>query len=477
MHIVTIVIKGMKMSIRKAYVLDTNIILHNSHVLKDLSDGGNNIIVIPETVLIELEDFKKNFTELGYQARNFARMLALCVVESVDTKDSFRVVKMRYKQEIAIHLFSKTLYTSDIDSQFINESNDKRIIEVASGAQAYYPEYKVIFLSLDVYARMFGLFYNVTVESLREVRSDVPEFEFVKQFPIDSSLFNTLDKKLITDVDPERTGDNYSYEFMSADGNSAYAIISPGGIIHMLNEELDFRGLEVKPINLKQKFFMKALLSDMYDIHVIDARAGSGKTLMAFVAAMRLVSKGGYEKIVYVRNSIESVDKGADIGYLSGNDEKFRIYNMALYDTLEFIAKKKMKKRDNTQEPQIAIEKKVADLITKYNIEKLWPGEARGRTLSNAIVIMDEWQNSSNNTTQLILSRLDNNCKAIIIGSNRQIDNMYLNRFNNGLTSLLKQTKKEQSHISLFAIELDKSVRGKFSHFADEIFGDADKQK
>ena len=477
MHIVTIVIKGMKMSIRKAYVLDTNIILHNSHVLKDLSDGGNNIIVIPETVLIELEDFKKNFTELGYQARNFARMLALCVVESVDTKDSFRVVKMRYKQEIAIHLFSKTLYTSDIDSQFINESNDKRIIEVASGAQAYYPEYKVIFLSLDVYARMFGLFYNVTVESLREDRSDVPEFEFVKQFPIDSSLFNTLDKKLITDVDPERTGDNYSYEFMSADGNSAYAIISPGGIIHMLNEELDFRGLEVKPINLKQKFFMKALLSDMYDIHVIDARAGSGKTLMAFVAAMRLVSKGGYEKIVYVRNSIESVDKGADIGYLSGNDEKFRIYNMALYDTLEFIAKKKMKKRDNTQEPQIAIEKKVADLMTKYNIEKLWPGEARGRTLSNAIVIMDEWQNSSNNTTQLILSRLDNNCKAIIIGSNRQIDNMYLNRFNNGLTSLLKQTKKEQSHISLFAIELDKSVRGKFSHFADEIFGDADKQK
>ena len=465
------------MSIRKAYVLDTNIILHNSHVLKDLSDGGNNIIVIPETVLIELEDFKKNFTELGYQARNFARMLALCVVESVDTKDSFRVVKMRYKQEIAIHLFSKTLYTSDIDSQFINESNDKRIIEVASGAQAYYPEYKVIFLSLDVYARMFGLFYNVTVESLREDRSDVPEFEFVKQFPMDSSLFNTLDKKLITDVDPERTGDNYSYEFISADGNSAYAIISPGGIIHMLNEELDFRGLEVKPINLKQKFFMKALLSDMYDIHVIDARAGSGKTLMAFVAAMRLVSKGGYEKIVYVRNSIESVDKGADIGYLSGNDEKFRIYNMALYDTLEFIAKKKMKKRDNTQEPQIAIEKKVADLMTKYNIEKLWPGEARGRTLSNAIVIMDEWQNSSNNTTQLILSRLDNNCKAIIIGSNRQIDNMYLNRFNNGLTSLLKQTKKEQSHISLFAIELDKSVRGKFSHFADEIFGDADNQK
>ncbi|ASC94383.1 PhoH family protein [Sulfurospirillum diekertiae] len=465
------------MSVNKVYVLDTNIILHNTNFIKELCDGGNNIIVIPETVLIELEDFKKNFTELGYQARSFARMLASCKVVEVDSGEPYRVVKMQYEEDIAIHLFSKTIYTSDIDSQFINESNDKRILEVAAGAQEYYPDYKVIFLSLDVYARMFGLFYNVTVESLREDRSDVPEFEFVKQLPIDSALFNTLDKKLIMEYDPEYHNGNYCYEFVSPDGNSEHAIISPGGIIHMLNEELDFRGLEIKPINLKQKFFMKALLSNMYDIHVIDARAGSGKTLMAFVAAMRLVTKGSYEKIVYVRNSIESVDKGADVGYLSGNDEKFRIYNMALYDTLEFIAKKKMKKRDNSQEPQVAIEKKVQEMITKYNIEKLWPGEARGRTLSNAIVILDEWQNSSNNTTQLILSRLDNNCKAIVIGSNRQIDNMYLNRFNNGLTSLLKQTKKEQTHISLFAIELDKSVRGKFSHFADDIFGDGDKHK
>jgi len=124
-------------------------------------------------------------------------------------------VKMRYEEDIAIHLFSKTLYSSDIDSQFINESNDKRILEVASGAQTYYPDYKVIFLSLDVYARMFGLFYNVTVESLREDRSDVPEFEFVKQLPVDSALFNTLDKKLIGEYDPEYKSGNYCYEFIS----------------------------------------------------------------------------------------------------------------------------------------------------------------------------------------------------------------------------------------------------------------------
>ncbi len=79
------------------------------------------------------------------------------------------------------------------------------------------------------------------------------------------------------------------------------------------------------------------------------------------------------------------------------------------------------------------------------------------------IVIMDEWQNSSNNTTQLILSRLDGDCKAIIIGSNRQIDNMFLNRYNNGLTTLLKQTNHKHKEVSLYAIELERSVCGKYA--------------
>jgi PhoH-like ATPase len=53
---------------------------------------------------------------------------------------------------------------------------------------------------------------------------------------------------------------------------------------------------------------------------------------------------------------------------------------------------------------------------------------------------------------------------------------MYLNRYNNGLTSLLKETKKEDTGLPIFAIELDKSVRGKFSHFADEVFGKSEKK-
>ena len=142
---------------------------------------------------------------------------------------------------------------------------------------------------------------------------------------------------------------------------------------------------------------------------------------------------------------------------------------MALSDTLEFIAKKQLKKSEN-RENQESIESKIDELKSKYCIETLWPGEDRGRTLSASIVIMDEWQNSSEKTTQLILSRLDESCMAIVIGSNRQIDNLYLNKYNNGLTTLLKQTNEFHPELKMFAIELEKAVRGKFAQFTERIF-------
>ena len=139
----------------------------------------------------------------------------------------------------------------------------------------------------------------------------------------------------------------------------------------------------------------------------------------------------------------------------------------------ESIAKKQIKKKGNADNPE-SIQSKTKELIARYGIETLWPGEARGRTLNGAIVIMDEWQNSSEKTTQLVLSRLDESCMAIVIGSNRQIDNLYLNKYNNGLTVLLKQSKHKHPELSMFAIELEKSVRGKFAQFSERIFEKTD---
>ncbi|NQY25050.1 MAG: PhoH family protein [Campylobacteraceae bacterium] len=450
----------------KIYVIDTNIILQNIQNLYRISDNGTNILVVPETVLFELEDKKKLSSELGYYSRAFARLLAKMKTKEIDHKKGFKVVKY-FNDELVLHVIAKDTYEENIEQVHLSECNDKRIIEVAVIAQEYYKGSQVIFLSLDVYARTFAQFKAIKTETLHDDKSTVPRFEFIKNFNLDSSVFNTLDGKRIKDIDKDYSLQNFSYSFNSEDGNKTYALVHNEKID--LLKENDFKALSVKPVNLKQKLFTKAILSNAFDLLVIDAKAGSGKTLMSVVSAIRLIDLGMYDKIIYVRNSIESLDKGADIGYLSGNDEKFRIYNMALNDTLEFISKKHLKKSENRENKE-SIESKINELTSKYCIETLWPGEARGRTLGNAIVIMDEWQNSSEKTTQLILSRLDETCMAIVIGSNRQIDNMYLNKYNNGLTSLLKQTNNAHEELNMFAIELEKAVRGKFAEFTERIF-------
>ncbi|MBU3013231.1 PhoH family protein [Poseidonibacter lekithochrous] len=450
----------------KIYVVDTNIILQNLQNLYKISQNKTNHIVVPETVLLELEDKKKLSNELGYYAREFARLLALMKIKEVDYKLGFKVVKL-YNEELNLDIISKDKYDTQIEQLHLSESNDKRIIETACIARDYYKGSQTIFLSLDVYARTFALFESIKTETLHDDKSTVPKFAFVKKFELDSSIFNSLDKKNIKEIDVDYEKENFSYIFQSLDGNSEHAVIYNDKIDTL--KETDFKALSIKPVNLKQKLFTKAIISNMYELLVIDAKAGSGKTLMSVVCAMRLIDLGFYDKIIYVRNSIESLDKGEDIGYLSGNDEKFRIYNMAIQDTLEFIAKKQLKKSENRDNPQ-SIETKISDLQNKYCIETLWPGEARGRTISGAIVIMDEWQNSSEKTTQLILSRLDESCMAIVIGSNRQIDNLYLNKYNNGLTTLLKQTNETHPELKMFAIELDKAVRGKFAQFTERIF-------
>ncbi len=452
---------------QKVYVVDTNIILNSLNNLYKLSQDGTNVLVIPETVLLELEDKKKEMGEIGYQAREFARLLARAKTKEASHKDGFKIAKL-FIDTLVIHIISIDNYECDIDQTHLSESNDKRIIEVAIVAQKYYKGLKTSFISLDVYARTFAFLKNVATETLRDDKDEVPEFGVIKNIHLDKDISaKELRNEDITKFDTSYKIGDFAYKFLEECGKASYGIIFNNKID--LLKETEFKGIKIKPVNIEQKLYMKAILADCYDITIVDAKAGSGKTLLAFACAMRLVEKKNYDKIIYVRNSIESLDKGADVGYLAGNDEKFRIYNMALNDTLEHIAKKMLKKTESSDNVN-AVENKIIELISKYRIEKLWPGEARGRTLSNSIVILDEWQNSSSKTTQLILSRLDDSCKAIIIGSNRQIDNFYLNKFNNGLTALLKETKNTHKELSLFAIELKKAVRGKYAEFSEKIF-------
>jgi len=128
-----------------------------------------------------------------------------------------------------------------------------------------------------------------------------------------------------------------------------------------------------------------------------------------------------------------------------------------------------MKKKENSED-QESVDAKIEELKEKYRIDTMWIGAIRGRTISNAFVIVDEVQNFSRKSLQTVLSRLDDQCKVVCIGSNRQIDNQWVNQYTNGLSVLLDVTDSEHPEVNMFATKLDRVVRGRITEWTERIF-------
>ena len=455
---------------KKIYAIDTNIILNDAYNIFKLSQNGENLIVIPETVLDEVDSKKSGLEEINFQAREFGRLLYEAKITKTERLGSMIIVHTNV-QDCEIRIISKELYEADSLSVASNIRNDRKILEITKDYNQLKPKHNIVFISLDVMARIRAISYDIPAEALTLGADDDEAYDFVKELIVQEM---PKEDSNILDIDPEHNPENFSYVF-KCNGYKSLAVIKNEKIEYLNEEKL--RKQYVAPANLEQLFFSNAMLDSHFNILTIEAKAGSGKTLLAISAGMSLVKDKNTDlsKIVYIRNSIESLQKGEEVGFLSGNDEKFAVYNHPLYDSIGYIAQKMIKQSNSNKAikekiSEESIESKVEELVGTYNISTMWPGEMRGRTISNSFVVIDEAQNMSNATLQLILSRIDETSKVIVLGSNRQIDNKFITKYINGLTTLMKSTKKKYNNINLFAIELKKVLRGPITEFAEEVF-------
>lgn len=451
------------MNFDKIFVIDTNIILEDAHQLITISQSGKNLIVLPETVIDELDSKKTGFGEINFQAREFGRILSEAeVIETEKTGTATcmsLLVKDMYIDIVSIKNYNLVDVTPDI-------VNDRKIIAVADHISKQYTN-DVILLSNDIMCRIRAISLGVRAEGLITNKESL-ETHFIKEFHVkNKDEIEEMLYRQMSEIDEEYSPENYCYHFKCEDGNEKLAYLANGAI--NLIEKDTFNGLLVRPMNVGQKFAMAGMLDERIDIAVIDALAGSGKTLLALASGIHLVKKGQYDKIVYIRNSVESVDKAEQVGFLPGLEEKFRVYNYPLYDTLEYFAQKELKKSGEVADQEV-VEEKIFELQKKYNIETMWPGAIRGRTISNAYVIIDEVQNFAKTSLQTVLSRMDKDCKVVCIGSNRQIDHPYINKYTNGLSVLVRAAKEENEEVNMFCTELNKVVRGKITQWTERIF-------
>lgn len=465
------------MTFDKYYVLDTNILLEDAKNIFKVADESKNLIVLPETVLDEIDSKKSGFEEINFQAREFARLLEDAEVLESLSVDGHKIIRIKVieMQNAYLDIISKEQYAQNPNNISLNIINDRKILEIAHFANQYY-QTKVTFLSLDIMARTRAMSMDIPTDSLMGSKNQLENYNFIKQVEIRFEDLECLDNIDIREFDKEYESDNFSYCF-KVKGSDQIVLANIHNEKIQLLDEGEVRNQIITPLNKEQLFFSNAILSMYYNVLIVEAKAGSGKTLLALSGALKLVRKKAYQRIIYIRNSIESLDKGEDVGYLPGLEEKFAIYNHPLMDSLDYIIRSEYKKR--TQNKKIngmqelddkEISTRIDQMIQNYGIETMWVGEMRGRTLSNAFVIIDEAQNMSNKTMQMVLSRIDNSCKVVILGSNKQIDNFYVNKHTNSLTTLLKSTKESQELVNLFAIELEKVLRGPITEWAESIF-------
>lgn len=449
-------------------ILDTNILLLDAYNLITLGRDGS-IIVLPETVLDELDSKKSLLNELGYQAREVGRLLTRATKVSTNKTDGLAITKLQLN-DTNIEVVSADNYNIEltIDSKIIN---DRKIIYIAQQYTKLMADQDVTFISNDVMCRLRADSMQIKVADLKQIEDT--DIVFTRTLEVDEETFRTLHHSNIRDIDPKYKPNYFNYIITNPSTGQVKLGVVASNKLQVIGRdtETDLRKQDINPANAEQLFFSKALQDPDISINICEAKAGSGKTMAAISNGIRNVRKGLYNQLIYIRASVDDVDRAEEIGFLAGNDEKKAVYLHPLDDTLDYIIRKRYKgSKLKSSVLEEKIEEEITELKEQCNIQSMIGLGMRGRTFHNAYVIIDEAQNQSQASLQKMLTRFGTNCKIVVIGSNNQIDNSYITKYTNGLSVLLDACTKEQSKVNLHAVSLPKVLRGPIAEFAENLF-------
>ncbi len=161
-------------------------------------------------------------------------------------------------------------------------------------------------------------------------------------------------------------------------------------------------GRPLRPRTPRQKFFVEAI--ERHDLTIAIGPAGTGKTFLATVLAVRMLQERRVERIVLTRPAVEA---GERLGFLPGDlQQKVDPYLRPLYDALHSLLG-----RERSEQLQ---EKGVIEVAPLAYM--------RGRTLADAFVILDEAQNTTPAQMRMTLTRLGENARMVVTGDITQID-------------------------------------------------------
>ncbi|MBU0483965.1 MAG: PhoH family protein [Proteobacteria bacterium] len=430
---------------QKYFVLDTNVLLHNSDSIMSFAD---NVVVVPMSVIEELDRFKSHNDELGRNARQVIRQL-----DQLRKEGSLRDgVKMENGGVLKIYYEKDSIDDTGMDMRI----TDNRILGVAYTLLK--TGKKVIFVSKDINARLKADVLGLEVMDFEKQKVNLDELfcgqcervvpgSVIDQFYREKSLkiegFEPMPNEFVVmtdETDPKHT---------------AIARALAGGTLVPLNPAYN-EAWHLKPRNKEQRMALELLLDPDVALVTIVGKAGTGKTLLALAAALETtLNFKRYDRILVSR---PIVPMGKDIGYLPGDkDEKLAHWMQPIFDNLTFLMGGGRRSNDEF-EGEGSVRQKVEKLKQDNIIELEALTYIRGRSIPRQYVIVDEAQNLTPHEVKTIISRAGEGTKMVLTGDPDQIDNPYLDSSSNGLSYASERMKNIALHGHITLAKSERSL-------------------
>ena len=436
------------MSRKKTYVLDTSVYLTNAECIYAFE---NNDIHVPLKVFEEIDKHKKRQDAVGFQARKIIR-----IWDDLRASGSLaKGVRIRKGLGIVKSISAAGVTPEDLPPDLDIKIPDHLIIATALKAQRENTR-KVILVSRDINMRVIADAVGLTSEDFQNnqiVTHSENIFEGYTTILVDDQLIDRFYEKQSVYLENKGLFPNQYVMMVSSSNEKKTALgryVSEAMPLRQVLKSHKIWG--IKPRNKEQQFLMDALMDPAVQIVTVIGKAGSGKTICAIAAGLEQTIDETTQEYTRVIVSRPVQPLGKDIGFLPGSlEEKMTPWLMPIQDNLQFL---------------MGNDKVTLDIyMQKGTIEIEALTYIRGRSISNAFIIIDEAQNLTTHELKTIITRVGEGTKIVLTGDVEQIDNVYIDATSNGLTHAVEKFKRFElaSHITL-----SKGERSKVATFAAE---------
>ena len=418
---------------KKNYVLDTSVYLTEA---TSIFKFGRNDIFVPLKVLEEIDGHKKRQDSVGANARRFIKILDDLRAKG-SLEEGVRIGKgLGILKVMSYSCLRPSIFPPDLDIRH----PDHTIIATAKAVQSADSGRKTVLVSRDINMRVICDSVGIPSQDYVSEEAIASSEELYNGFVVQSVDEQIIDRFYLGEEDIVIAEDEVSelwypnqYIMLVSNSNEKKSALAKFENHHLPLKRVVHKKLpdwNIDSRNKEQAFAIDMLMNPDIKIVSLIGRAGSGKTLMAIAAGLQqtigLRAENNHYSRLIVSRPVQPL--GKDIGFLPGTmEEKMLPWLMPIQDNLKFL----MGDRTNLE---MYMEK------GKIEIEALT--YIRGRSISNAFIIIDEAQNLTKHEIKTIITRIGEGTKIVLTGDIEQIDNVYVNETSNGLVHAVENFKE-----------------------------------